>query len=116
MNLEQLNDEELRIEVARLLGWSKRTGGGYWLPDSPRRLPGATVDSLPDWPRDLNACHEMEKTLSEGQRQDYCAALEQIIFGLSEIHWSSDQFWTIHATARIRCEAFVAALRKKQQG
>lgn len=77
-----------------------------------------TIHQFPPLPydTDLNACHEMEKALSEGQREDYYACLLDVLphdenhgpaFEDGEDIMTPSQFTFIHATAIHRCTAFL---------
>ena len=89
-----LTDDEIRLKVAELLGWADiddftETGMD---PRSQR------VWDIPDFPRDLNACHEMEKTLSLGEK---CYYVDLLQGKMGSLEWG-------FATARQRCESFIA--------
>jgi hypothetical protein len=117
MTLEQvkaLTDEELRIKVAELLGWVK-------VPHRSRPLTGKefSIDSqgiawtsidpeMLDYPKDLNACHEMEETLIDEQKR---FLYEVTLHSLNVSHELGISVWeTVHASARQRCEAFVLTM------
>lgn len=87
-----MTDEQLRIRVAELLEFDE-----VWEKD------GVIVDILdpPDYQHDLNACHEMEESLSQSKRGAYVRRLRAS--GISD-------FGTCCATARQRCEAFVIVM------
>ena len=71
---------------------------------------------LPNYPQDLNACHEMEKVLTtEGQRMKYYAELVHVVRsdeGISPHEPHYQPKFTTHATAAQRCEAFLRTLGK----
>lgn len=129
MTLEQiqaLTDDEIRVRVAELMGWQvKATRGKYDLvvidPNGFEvawgNLRGRTPDelrldfshNLPNYPADLNACHEFERTMNE----DECAAYQQQIdnpWGMTQDDYPAQAYW-FHATARARCEAFLAVMQ-----
>lgn len=96
-----LTDEEIRIKVAEAHGTMR------WSYALPTKCIGASV---PNYPEDLNACAEFEKTLNKAEQDAYwchivnlCneAAREQKKFELVGI------FYQITATARQRCIAFL---------
>ncbi len=62
-----------------------------------------------DYPNDLQACHEMEKALTEKQVRSYAFILAQVLDTSPTVDLD-DQFLNIHATARQRCEAFLKTL------
>ncbi|TXH19509.1 MAG: hypothetical protein E6R03_00410 [Hyphomicrobiaceae bacterium] len=103
--VQKLSDELLLLKVAWLLGW-KSIDKRYAL-FAHRGLSGRKpndVDGIehpvPDYPHDLNACHEMEKTIiKKGLVQDYVDHM-----------FEENGEW--HATARQRCEAFVLTMQK----
>lgn len=122
MTLEEvkaLSDDELRIRVAKLLGWEVHTWKGLpSLAEDPtekqwiRRRVLLRESELPNYPRDLNACHEMEMTLTKEQFQDYTHRLF-IRFHIEENGKTADyppDRTVMCATARQRCEAFVLTM------
>ena len=56
---------------------------------------------LPDYPADLNACHEMEEVLTHEQHIDYMEWL-----GLCDDDHGHKVWAYVHATAPQRCKAF----------
>lgn len=115
MTLEQvrkLTDDGLRIRVAKLLGkkdiyWIDGIAPVYGYVDSE-----TYTGSVPDYPHDLNACHEMELTriyCPGGDREkriiDYTGFLDVLTL--------EDVFPSQSATARQRCEAFVMTMEEK---
>jgi len=73
MNPSDMSNEQLRIAVAKALGWT------YAKPAYSRVLnvhavvgldPDGERRTTPNWPADLNACHQFEKTLSRDQQQE----------------------------------------------
>lgn len=62
-------DEALRIAIAEACGWH-HIRPCTCSEQSPRGVPsGSNINErhLPNYPSDLNACHEMEKVLNESQ-------------------------------------------------
>ncbi len=91
-----LTDEEIRIKVAEAYGWVKQPfSGAYWseqyvkgkLPsiyNKKARIEGRdffvrSKKDLPNYPLDLNACAEFEKTLNIGEAIAYVKALDEIL-------------------------------------
>ena len=118
MTLEQIKamtDDELRIKVAELMGWVS-------VPHRTRPLTGKefSVDTqgtawtelpyeMPNWPGDLNACAEMEDTLDDSQKDSF-EYLLGIVIGPGRERW---RWHLLHATARQRCEAFIATKERE---
>lgn len=103
----------LRVRVAKLCGYTQ-DGKGFWF--APGKAHDWRIsligDIVPDFPRDLNACAEFEKTLTREQGVRYRLKLA----------FNSDgprkSFLTVeaalcHATAEQRCRAFVAIMKGK---
>lgn len=105
----------IKIAIAKALGWTahrdpKRAKCGIDIPVCeaylwehvfvPPQFKGDTAyhRQLPDWPRDLNACHEMEASLSweEGH------IMNELLYD----SMPEDQH-LYHATALQRCEMFL---------
>jgi hypothetical protein len=131
MNPLPTGQNELRVKVAELCGW-KRYGppfGDEYRPQCWTRqpfdpnldllwtegnIPNDHTYNLPDYPNDLDACHEMEKLLHESQFDDYCTKLWHITnTGTGEV---VGQFELICATAEQRCRAFVATMEARSVG
>ena len=102
--VKQLSDDEIRIKVAELLWW--------YIADAKNGLGVAhgqaiwphTVKPLPNYPQDLNACHEMEKTLSLGEK---CYYVDLLQGKMGSLEWG-------FATARQRCESFIAVKEREE--
>jgi hypothetical protein len=120
-----MTDNELRIKVAELLGWRKTTyralgySRGYidaevWIaPDGSQHdlyEDDSTGDPypFPDYPNDLNACHEIERTLTYNQCSRYEDVL-LLIWKRGTMYCHADAM-RCHITARQRCEAFVETM------
>ena len=128
MNLEQvkaLSDEELLIRVAKLDGWYTKLNTVVDPPYVAWFKEGVghhvTLDTLlPNYPHDLNACHEFEMSLKEPVLRRYGINLLRIRYPL----WDTLEEMTgkpqylfpkgfkllYRATARQRCEALVLTL------
>lgn len=66
-----------------------------------------TVDQyVPDYCNDLNAMHDAENTLNDDQQYEYAYVLDDLIKN------RSCEFDLIHASARMRAEAFVRTIGK----
>lgn len=100
-----VNLSELRIRVAELCGWHP-TPEGYWTTNPA----GQWAIELPDYPCDLNACHEFEEAISahfllfESHLKEICLR-DWRGTGGDQPYCNS---FPIHATAEQRCRAFVA--------
>lgn len=93
-----MTDEEINIKIAELCGWKIFSHWhNLWAP--PRRVVEYECDAcpIPSYTKDLNACHEFEKTLTHiNDWMLYDKALAETTEGFN-----------FHATARQRCEAFL---------
>lgn len=105
MNPSDMNNEQLRIAVAEALGWEfqDRQPIRGWLSPSGKFRSGHGRNVLPNWPEDLNACHEFEEGLTDIESCRYT----QILCG------GEDAWRACHATARQRCIALLETLKKK---
>ena len=96
--------EQMRIKIAEACGWSRVTGSYLDVYKTPTGIGprGGDIVKLPNYPYDLNACHEMEKVLRKRPLlwQKYVDTLNETL--------SIDD--AIHATAAQRCEAFLKTL------
>lgn len=113
-----LTDEELRVKVAELCGWThmRYVMGTLWgyhgvNPNWSAGCKGDTTD-VPDYCHDLNVCHEMEKLLPKKLVVPYVAAVTVIMFRQDK---PVERSFQLFATARQRCEAFVAVLKGKKK-
>lgn len=106
-----MTNNEIRIAVAEACGF-KRHGPNGWVmggtfyalneeaedEECCGGIGGGYTPGLPNYPQDLNACHEMEKTII-GLHDTL-----QYLHFLSPVHSE----WTLAtSTARQRCEAFL---------
>lgn len=119
MNPSDMNDEQLRIAVAEALGlvWKKhifkvglpvQLGGWY---DPLGIYIGSRTDELPNWPEDLNSCHEFEEAFTEDQRVAYTGSLLTML----QASYPHIKWWRMaHATARQRCIALLEVLKKEK--
>ena len=120
MTLEQvkkLSDEELQIKVAELCGWTSihpahdsLFGTRHW-PDGQ----SAEGDEVPNYPQDLNAMHEAEKTLPTDRIKKYVYQVSKVASnGNPNAHLFHVQgaVALTTATARQRAEAFVMTMEE----
>lgn len=118
-DVSKLSDEELRVRVAKLCGYKKRTtpetyefmwapghisvlADGWW--EDPK---GCVMGEkcLPDYPADLNAMHEAERALIFGPRLEH----SDRVFLFSN-YLTGVVHPNCFASARQRAEAFVLTL------
>ena len=103
--------EQIRIKITEACGWKYlwETECEGWRGNPPD---GSGCAPIPNYPYDLNACHEMEKILNEDQREIYA----QILTGMSLCDREGTTDWggvfaeVAHATATQRCDAFLKTL------
>lgn len=120
-----MTDQQIRIAVAEVMGWRfvRKERDDNRMIDPKGHY--SSTDSIPNYPADLNACHEMEKILTREQRIEARWHLVQITddnYTTWEPHeyktldiWEmslSDIDACLNATARQRCEAFLRTLGK----
>ena len=105
--VQALSDEALRIKVAELCGyvsWCDEYGSGQWEKDDKAQDP-------PDYPKDLNAMHEVEELMTPPQYKRWNKILKCITVPLNTCLTIDHQlFKQRHATARQRAEAFVLTM------
>ena len=111
MTLEEarmLTDEELRVKVAELCGWKRTEDMSdpgcpivFW--ERGKVAPG--VGQLPFYSQDLNAMHEAEGRMKREEQRVYTKLLHPKYVENLSADWC-----LLHATARSRAEAFVAAM------
>lgn len=108
--MKTLTKEELRVRVAELCGW-KRYRSAMQAKDNPApdrwKLAGNIVREVPDYPNDLNAMHDAEKTLTREQGFHFNDHLSACF------EWKAKDgadTWIWHATAEQRARAFCAVL------
>lgn len=103
--LEELNalpDDELRVMLSNILNWELFKGVQPFMWG-----PGYKLVSH-DYPRDLNACHAVEETLSNDQRAVYMEAV------FSAFQDNNRHCWTLlHALPRQRTIALIFTLQPK---
>lgn len=123
--VKEMTDEQLRIKMAELCGWKY---AGKWSPagkpypedhhgtkfDIGKNHVGCSCHRLPDYPRDLNAMHEAEKTFSTyGKEQEYYKNLIGVVY-VWDYSCGINGAKVAHATARQRAEAFVLTMEESK--
>lgn len=110
--LSKLPDEELRVRCAELCGYHLVRRGptkGYW------KLGREFCFSVPDYPSDLNAMAEAEKSLPVGRWTVYENSLMTIskagLIATGVPAVDAARICTIGSTARQRCIAFIAVMQ-----
>lgn len=103
-----MTPEKQRIAIATACGWEYLPGvvnNRPWFRQAHDRPP-VSDDEIPDYPNDLNAIHEAEKTLQHRDRRNHAL-------------WLADKcgdLGCIYATAAQRAEAFLRVLGKWEDG
>jgi hypothetical protein len=104
-----MNHTQMRIAIAQSLGWTDVAHGvgpnrDLVLGNEPMRnssgkIYGYSVDRQPpDYPGDLNACHQMEKYLTKPELWQMTTELAYVVPASTPL---------AHATASQRCEAYL---------
>jgi len=103
----KMTPQEMRIAIAEACGWVPLPMGEIWRDKDGyfARADGKPGHfNVPDYPADLNAMHEAEKTLTPDQQIDYLAQLFDLAFAGDQ---NPDTFMgQVCATALQRAEAF----------
>ena len=108
-----MNNEEKECLIAKACGW-KVSDAGWWSHDTLPDNGGAEPDH-PWYFSDLNACHEMEKSLNHDQAREYCSRVAAITgqeFAMKDGRGALPIIGAVlHATAAQRAEAFGLTLK-----
>lgn len=116
-----MTPEEINAAIAEECGWRWVENpttyiGGYWEcgtrgEEGYRRGDWGSKECCMDYPdyfHDLNACHEMEKALTDvTQQYEYADWIETVAGSIEDGCSHPSSFSRIHATAPQRCEAFL---------
>ena len=108
-----MNAEKQRIAIAEACGWKDVLFHGYHGKDDVRGIFNGQVRTrIPDYPNDLNACHEAVQTLNRLQLQKFKKHLQDVCSKQSpgKAPMYLQDYELIHATARQRAEAFLRTL------
>lgn len=115
-----LTDAE-RVRIAEAEGYIPAPRKHYWRKDEvwwnrPNGGHACKFAQLPDYGGSLDAMHEAEKTLREGQALKYYELLSDSAthLVLSDDPTCAASFWTYHASALQRARAFLAVLDAKE--
>jgi hypothetical protein len=105
--------QQQRIQIAEACGYVPVPRNHYWTKDEswwnrPNGGHACERAELPDYGDDLNACHEMEKTLNAVQQIRYAKLLHKPHD--SQRHYLHAEFDVLHATAEQRCLAFLEVI------
>lgn len=104
-----MSPEDQRIAIAQACGWVFKEGGVFY-------HSSGLLKHIPDYPNDLNAMHEAEKTLNAQQAEDFTAHLANAAqMKRTKATVNSDYFIVAHATAPQRAEAFLRTIGKWQE-
>jgi hypothetical protein len=121
-----LTKDQQRIKVAKLCGWTNIVTDREWerdgydftstalvgTPNGCVWVGSASLEEVPDYLHDLNACHKFEPTLSDEQYEQY----DNNLFCIFEMMPESVKYLRItSATAAQRCEAFVMTMEPEQE-
>lgn len=115
-----MTPERIRIKVAEAMGWTGPFVEREWLREygpEGEDVWGKCVgtnpqwerDQVPNYPFDLNACAEFEKTLYPDRAEHYYNTLRAVITN-NEYHGVMEGYngwFMLHATALQRCEAYL---------
>jgi len=112
-----MTNRSINKAIAEYLGWKEldfHLDGKRILGDRPTfsngKIVSYTVDQyVPDYCKDLNAMHEAENILNADQQYEYAYVLDGLIEN------RSCEFDLIHASARMRAEAFVKTIGKLKE-
>jgi len=102
-----MTDEQIRIAIAEACGWSPTKcmdGSTIWNCGIKR---ADSVFFLPDYLNDLNACHQMEETLTGIELVKYAREVRDVCWADGED--GDDIVTLVRSTARQRCIAFLRA-------
>lgn len=120
-----MTKEMMRVEIAKALGWKlNRDDDGCWLLYNPKNeyvscdwgqetTLARFGHKLPNWPDDLNACHEMESHLSDEDWSEYHRRLWLIARpdkSIPETGCNDHTRRFIHATSEQKSICFVKTL------
>jgi hypothetical protein len=106
-----MTNEEINKAIAEYCGWKYEFNGNdedpewYWI--APNNPDGN--ETSPDYCNNLNAMAEAENTLNDDQQYEYAYVLDGLIEN------RSCEFNLIHASARMRAEAFVRTIGKLKE-
>ena len=126
-----MTPEKQRIAIAEACGWHhvqsckldspeiypdgawKHPKRGRWL----FRMDSKIEGGIPNYPADLNAMHEAEKTLDYEQGEQFASDIWEIIINAEDDqeYPPSSNFSYLHATAAQRAEAFLRTIEKWEE-
>lgn len=122
-----MTQEEQRIAIAIACGAKRRLWhcASHWFLSFDESIPLATeswsqsegarkhwIDTLPDYPNDLNAMHEAENALPVPLRSFYCDWLMYGMVNPPDDKATIGRWQTINATTKQRAEAFLRTIGK----
>ena len=107
-----MNNQQINIAIAESLGWTNINHGTV---QYTARMPNGKWDIIPNYTSDLNACHELEKTLDDKQLARYAqqiigSARREMNIPDHESHYPVP--FIISATASQRCENYLKTIGK----
>ena len=115
MKPSEMTDDQLRVKIAEIRGEIDADSASTYTHFPWMVRINMDACSIPDYPRDLNACHEMEESSiifkSWRDTERWLDALEIAVIG-RKAESRPDLSFVFRATARQRCEAFVEVMSK----
>lgn len=108
MKADNLTEDQILVKIAEACGWRKvgpKGFGSLKLVGIDPKEPAWPFSLIPNYPADLNACAEFEKTMTREQLMEYEHYLARVC------GWSPLNMIPVYcATARQRCIAFIETL------
>lgn len=112
-----MTPEAQRIAIAEACGWQSRTrnelhlGSPHtWTQWCNSEYPWGVTEP-PDYLNDLNACHDMERFLTEKEEVFYLTELVSLMDEPGTLAWRLNR--TYRAPARVRAQAFLHVLQRR---
>lgn len=108
-----MTEEAQRIAIAESVGWTEISDWGAGGING-KHPTGPWVEVIPDYLNDLNAMHEVEKMLTNRQKEKYLDILSDFTEGRRDTSY----VWhdTVFATAAQRAEAYLRTIGKWEGG
>ena len=108
-----MTEEAQRIAIAEACGWTEISDWGAGGING-KHPTGPWVEVIPDYLNDLNAMHEVEKMLTNRQKEKYLDILSDFTEGRRDTSY----VWhdTVFATAAQRAEAYLRTIGKWEGG
>lgn len=117
-----MTNEQIRIKIAESIGWKKYNvtllGWKGWIAPDGHKYPQGG-DPYPNYHKDLNACAEFRKGLTEFEKREFITILEHIVNRRLKISAGDSGGWHFALVDSLpieQCESYLRTIGQWEDG